>query len=62
MPRHNLYKMQPEVMELCRKHQIPYIVKPMGRAFGDILTSLEKSGKMWRETYEELLSAKKIDS
>ena len=38
MPRHNLYKIQPDVMELCRKHQIPYIIKPLGRAFYDILT------------------------
>ncbi|CAF3428348.1 unnamed protein product [Rotaria sp. Silwood1] len=57
MPRHNLYKIQPDVIELCRKYNIPYIVKPMGRAFIDILTSLEKSGRMWRETYEELMSA-----
>lgn len=38
MPRHNLYKIQADVMELCRKHQIPYIVKPLGKAFLDILT------------------------
>lgn len=57
MPRHNLYKIQPEVKEICRKYDIPYVVKPMGRAFLDILTSLEKSGRMWRETYEELLTA-----
>ncbi|UJR37612.1 hypothetical protein I4U23_030309 [Adineta vaga] len=55
MPRHNLYKIQPDVMDLCRKYNIPYIVKPMGRAFLDILTSLEKSGRMWLEAYEELI-------
>jgi hypothetical protein len=38
MPRHNLYKITPEVKELCQKYHIPYIVKPMGRAFLDILT------------------------
>ena len=38
MPRHNLYKIQPDVMKLCRKYRIPYVVKPMGRAFLDILT------------------------
>lgn len=57
MPRHNLYKIQPDVIDLCRKYNIPYVDKPMGRAFYDILTSLEKSGKMWRETYEELMNA-----
>jgi fatty acid desaturase 2 (delta-6 desaturase) len=57
MPRHNLYKIQSDVMDLCRKYNITYIVKPMGPAFYDILTSLEKSGRMWRETYEELMQA-----
>jgi hypothetical protein len=37
MPRHNLYKIQPAVIELCQKYNIPYVVKPMGRAFVDIL-------------------------
>jgi len=59
MPRHNLYKIQPEVLDICRKYNIPYVIKPMGRAFFDILTSLEKSGRMWRETYEELMNASK---
>jgi len=57
MPRHNLYKIQPDVIDLCRKYNIPYVVKPIGRAFADILTSLEKSGRMWRDTYEELMHA-----
>jgi len=38
MPRHNLYKIQPDVMELCKKYNIPFVIKPMGRAFFDILT------------------------
>lgn len=54
MPRHNLYKITPDVKELCKKYNIPYIIKPMGKAFTDILTSLEKSGRMWLDTYEEL--------
>jgi fatty acid desaturase len=62
MPRHNLYKIQPEVLDICRKYNIPYVVKPMGRAFFDILTSLEKSGRMWRETYEELMNASKSNT
>ncbi|CAF4743025.1 unnamed protein product, partial [Rotaria socialis] len=36
MPRHNLYKIQPDVLELCRKYNIQYLSKPMGRAFLDI--------------------------
>jgi len=38
MPRHNLYKIQPDIMELCKKYNIPFVIKPMGRAFFDILT------------------------
>ncbi|CAF0780983.1 unnamed protein product [Rotaria sp. Silwood1] len=57
MPRHNLYKIQPDVINLCRKYNIPYIVKPLGRSFLDILTSLEKSGRMWLHTYEDLIYA-----
>ena len=38
MPRHNLYKIQPEVKQICAKYNIPYITKPIGRAFADILT------------------------
>jgi hypothetical protein len=30
--------MQKDVMDICRKHNIPYVMKPMGRAFLDILT------------------------
>jgi len=76
MPRHNLIKIQPEVKELCRKYNIPYVNKPMGRAFLDIITylninsikfnclffrSLEKSGRMWLETYEELIQSKQTN-
>jgi len=55
MPRHNLYKIQPLVQSLCKKHNIAYVNKPLGVAFLDIITSLEKSGQLWRETYEELI-------
>ena len=37
MPRHNLYKIAPLVKSLCEKHNIPYIVKPLGTAFADIV-------------------------
>ena len=37
MPRHNLYKIQPLIQSLCKKYNINYVVKPMGRAFLDIL-------------------------
>jgi hypothetical protein len=37
MPRHNLYKIQPMVQLLCKKHGTDYVVKPLGKAFHDIL-------------------------
>lgn len=37
MPRHNLYKVAPLVLSLCKKHHIPYTVKPLFTAFGDIV-------------------------
>lgn len=37
MPRHNLYKIQPMVESLCKKHGIKYVKKSLTEAFGDIL-------------------------
>ena len=37
MPRHNLYKVAALVQSLCKKHHIPYTVKPLFTAFGDIV-------------------------
>jgi hypothetical protein len=37
MPRHNLYKIQPMVESLCKKHGVKYVTKPIGKAFGDII-------------------------
>ncbi len=37
MPRHNLYKVTPLAKSLCKKHNIPYVVKPLGTAFADII-------------------------
>lgn len=54
MPRHNLYKIQPYVQSLCKKHNVKYIQKQLGEAFFDILTSLKKSGQLWQEAYDEL--------
>lgn len=51
MPRHNLYKMAPLVKSVCEKHDIPYVVKPLGQAFADIVRSLKTSGDLWQETY-----------
>ncbi|CAF0877889.1 unnamed protein product [Brachionus calyciflorus] len=55
MPRHNLYKIQPLVQSLCKKHGINYIVKPFWQAFYDILLSLKKSGELWQEAYDEIM-------
>lgn len=56
MPRHNYYKIQPMVQSLCKKHGVNYEIKPLGKAFMDILFSLKKSGKLWREAYDEILN------
>jgi len=47
MPRHNLYKIQPYAKALCEKHNIPYQVKTLSAAFGDIVKSLKHSGEVW---------------
>ncbi|KAL3854986.1 hypothetical protein ACJMK2_014218 [Sinanodonta woodiana] len=52
MPRHNLYKIAPLVKSLCEKHGVTYCVKPLGRAFVDIVRSLKSSGELWLATYE----------
>ena len=51
MPRHNLYKIAPLVKSLCEKHGIPYQVKPISTAFGDIVRSLKHSGEIWYAYY-----------
>nr|WPS91100.1 front-end fatty acid desaturase group B [Hediste diversicolor] len=51
MPRHNYHKVAPLVKSLCEKHDLPYVVKPMGVAFADILVSLKKSGQLWYDAY-----------
>jgi len=47
MPRHNLYKIQPYAMALCKKHGLPYQVKTLSTAFRDIVKSLKHSGEIW---------------
>lgn len=37
MPRHNLYKIKPYVVDLCEKHGIPYQCKTLSEAFLDIV-------------------------
>nr|WAY16337.1 front-end fatty acid desaturase group A [Spirobranchus lamarcki] len=49
MPRHNLYKIQPEVQALCAKHGVDYQIKPLYTAFKDIYLRLKESGKSWEE-------------
>jgi len=51
MPRHNLYKVAPLCKSLCRKHNIPYLTKPLLQAFADIIKSLEHSGQLWSMYY-----------
>ncbi|XP_011414050.2 acyl-CoA 6-desaturase isoform X2 [Magallana gigas] len=47
MPRHNLYKIQPLVQSLCKKHGIPYQMKTLSQSFIDIVKSLKHSGQLW---------------
>lgn len=56
MPRHNLYKIAPLVQSLCKKHGVPYTVKPLWQSFVDIVRTLKSSGQLWEETYKEFHS------
>ncbi|KAL4216979.1 hypothetical protein ACF0H5_023436 [Mactra antiquata] len=56
MPRHNLYKIAPLVQSLCKKHNVPYIVKPLWQSFVDIVRTLKSSGELWEETYSQFHS------
>ncbi|XP_052508157.1 fatty acid desaturase 2-like protein FADS2B [Budorcas taxicolor] len=51
MPRHNYHKVAPLVKSLCAKHGLPYVKKPMMKAFGDIHRALKKYGALWKEAY-----------
>ncbi|XP_043772760.1 fatty acid desaturase 2-like protein FADS2B [Cervus elaphus] len=51
MPRHNYHKVAPLVKSLCAKHGLPYVNKPMLKAFGDTLRALKKYGALWKEAY-----------
>uniref|UniRef100_A0A1I8G128 Cytochrome b5 heme-binding domain-containing protein n=3 Tax=Macrostomum lignano TaxID=282301 RepID=A0A1I8G128_9PLAT len=51
MPRHSYPLVQPHVKRICSKHGIPYVEKPLGTAFADIIRSLKKSGELWFEAY-----------
>lgn len=52
MPRHNLYKIKPQVEALCAKHGIPYQCKTLSEAFHDIVKSLKHSGEIWYAHYQ----------
>ncbi|KAI4564612.1 hypothetical protein MJT46_010410 [Ovis ammon polii x Ovis aries] len=48
MPRHNCHKVAPLVKSLCAKYGLPYVNKPMLKAFGDILSqgqTLDSAGE-----------------
>ncbi|CAC5410891.1 unnamed protein product [Mytilus coruscus] len=53
MPRHNLYKIQPLVQSLCKKHGIPHEVKSLYQSFVDIIKSLKHSGEIWSAAYHQ---------
>ncbi|XP_052508166.1 fatty acid desaturase 2-like protein FADS2B [Budorcas taxicolor] len=51
MPRHNYHKVAALVKSLCAKHGLPYVKKPILKAFGDILRALKKSAALWMDAY-----------
>uniref|UniRef100_A0A452EH10 Cytochrome b5 heme-binding domain-containing protein n=1 Tax=Capra hircus TaxID=9925 RepID=A0A452EH10_CAPHI len=51
MPHHNYHKVASLVKSLCAKHGLPYVKKPMMKAFGDILRALKKSTALWMDAY-----------
>jgi fatty acid desaturase len=52
MPRHNLHKIQPLARALCEKHGVPYKIKTLHGAFGDIVRSLKHSGEVWHAYHD----------
>lgn len=60
MPRHNFKKIQPYVMEFCKKHGLDYQLKPVWTAFADIIRSLRESGEIWYNAWETS-ELKKVD-
>ncbi|KAJ8320961.1 hypothetical protein KUTeg_002548 [Tegillarca granosa] len=53
MPRHNYHKIAPLVKSLCKKHGIEYRCQSLMTAFGDIVRSLKKSGRIWYDALHE---------
>ena len=52
MPRHNYHKVQPYVMEFCRKHGLDYHLKPVWTVLSDVVYSLRESGQIWLKAWE----------
>lgn len=55
MPRHNYYKIQPYVKDLCQKHKIDYIVKPLGTALKDIVMYVLYAAFIQHLNYSKLI-------
>ncbi|XP_038071948.1 fatty acid desaturase 2-like [Patiria miniata] len=51
MPRHNFYKIMPDVKSLCSKYGLNYQSKTLLGAFADIVHSLKSSGQLWYDAY-----------
>jgi len=54
MPRHNYYKVAPQVQKLCQKYNLLYENKSLSGAFADIVSSLKKSGRLYIDAYYHL--------
>lgn len=49
MPRHNYSKVNPDIVELFKKHNVPMATKSLYQAFADIIFALERYGQIWAE-------------
>ena len=54
MPNYNLVKIQPYVMEFCKKHGLDYQQKPGLIAILDIFKALQEFGETWKNAWESV--------
>ena len=51
MPRHNYWKISPEIIAMYKKHGMEVPVKKLLPAFGDTLRALARFGDIWFRAY-----------
>ena len=55
MPVYNHIKVQPYVMEFCKKHDLVYQVKDGLTAVVDLFIALQEYGQTWYEAWESTI-------